>query len=184
MLIFQDIKIVWIVVIFLFAAFTDFLDGFIARRYNQVTDFGRRLDMIADRILMVSTIMAIISYLSINSLLSNEKIILMLLMVSREIISAPFLMIALVLKKRIIPHARFLGKLMTVMQGITFPLIVIGWRIAMPITIFTCIIGIITSGYFIYDSVINPNNKFQTDLDKKYAAGIVSRKINTPGKKQ
>jgi len=41
-------------VIFAFAAISDFLDGFIAKRRNMITDFGRLMDPIADKILVLS----------------------------------------------------------------------------------------------------------------------------------
>ncbi|MDP3804401.1 MAG: CDP-alcohol phosphatidyltransferase family protein, partial [Candidatus Omnitrophota bacterium] len=37
--------------IFLLASFTDLLDGFLAKRTNQITDFGKLMDPIADKIL-------------------------------------------------------------------------------------------------------------------------------------
>lgn len=47
-----DLRYVISGVIFLIASFTDFLDGYIARRYHMVTDRGKLLDSIADKILV------------------------------------------------------------------------------------------------------------------------------------
>jgi CDP-diacylglycerol--glycerol-3-phosphate 3-phosphatidyltransferase len=48
------------VAIFLIAAATDWLDGYVARKRNQITDFGKLLDPIADKLLMVSAFIALV----------------------------------------------------------------------------------------------------------------------------
>ncbi|MDD5173779.1 MAG: CDP-diacylglycerol--glycerol-3-phosphate 3-phosphatidyltransferase [Candidatus Omnitrophota bacterium] len=45
---------------FLAASFTDILDGYIAKKYNIVTDFGRLMDPIADKILVLSAFLAFV----------------------------------------------------------------------------------------------------------------------------
>lgn len=47
-----DIKYIIAGVLFLIASLTDFIDGYIARKYNLVTDFGKVMDAIADKVLV------------------------------------------------------------------------------------------------------------------------------------
>lgn len=53
--------------VFIFASFTDFLDGFFARRRNLVSDLGKLLDPIADKILIIGVLLAFLQLGVINA---------------------------------------------------------------------------------------------------------------------
>lgn len=50
------------IVVFVIAASTDFLDGYWARRYNQITKLGRMLDPFVDKIIICAAMIALVGY--------------------------------------------------------------------------------------------------------------------------
>src|SRR5262245_57339044 len=48
-------------IVFIVAAFTDYIDGIIARRYGAVSDFGKLLDPLADKILVMAALVMLAS---------------------------------------------------------------------------------------------------------------------------
>ena len=56
-----DLKYIIAGVLFIIASLTDFFDGYIARKYNLVTDFGKLIDAIADKVLVNSVLIILAS---------------------------------------------------------------------------------------------------------------------------
>lgn len=56
-----DLKYIIAGILFIIASLTDFLDGKLARKYNMVTDFGKMLDAIADKVLVNSVLIILAS---------------------------------------------------------------------------------------------------------------------------
>lgn len=51
-----DLKYIIVGILFITASLTDFLDGYVARKYNLVTDFGKMIDAISDKLLTNSVL--------------------------------------------------------------------------------------------------------------------------------
>lgn len=104
-------NIVWInyclAGLFVIFSITDFLDGFIARRYAQISSFGRLIDPMADKFLLYSTLVA---------LLAVQKIffVWVLILIGREFFILGLRLIALEHKFSV--PVSILGKIKTVMQ--------------------------------------------------------------------
>ena len=106
--------------LFVVAAFTDFLDGYIARKYNLVTDFGKFLDPIADKLLVASVLFMI----AIDGTIPNPwGVIVVTIIMSRELIIDAFRLIACT--KGIVLAADIVGKAKTMVQCWTMPLCIL-----------------------------------------------------------
>lgn len=100
----------WIALaIFCVASFTDFLDGKIARKYNLVTNFGKFMDPLADKLLVCS---ALVCFVELNLLPSWFVIII----IAREFIISGFRLIAS--DNGVVIAASWWGKFKTVFQMI------------------------------------------------------------------
>lgn len=98
----------WVaLVIFCVASLTDMLDGKIARKYNLVTNFGKFMDPLADKLLVCT---ALICLTSMNRL----NVIVVLVIIAREFIISGFRLVAS--DNGIVIAASYWGKFKTVSQ--------------------------------------------------------------------
>jgi CDP-diacylglycerol--glycerol-3-phosphate 3-phosphatidyltransferase len=105
--------------LFLLSAFTDFLDGFIARRYGQITSLGILLDPIADKLLTSSTLISL-AYVKLCDPFSVIAI------VGRE--EAVTGMRAIAASRGLVIPASAGGKLKTALIMVSITLILLGVR--------------------------------------------------------
>ena len=107
-------------VLFVLAAVTDFLDGYIARKYNLVTDLGKFLDPIADKLLVISVLLMIVVD---GTIPGPWGLIVVTIIISRELIVDAFRLIAS--NKGLVLAADIWGKAKTMVQCWTMPLCIL-----------------------------------------------------------
>ena len=105
------------VVIFIVASLTDFLDGYIARSRNMVTNFGKFMDPLADKLLVSA---ALISMVSLGDLAAWVVIVI----ISREFAITGFRTLAM--EANVVMAASWWGKIKTTTQMIMIIVLLCG----------------------------------------------------------
>src|SRR5699024_10675864 len=101
--------------IFIVASFTDLLDGKIARKYNLVTNFGKFMDPLADKLLVCSALICLIQ-------LEQLPAWMVIIIISREFIISGFRLVAS--DNGVVIAASYWGKFKTVFQMIAVILLI------------------------------------------------------------
>lgn len=140
----SNIPLTWILVdiIFIIASITDKLDGYIARSRNQVTTFGKFLDPLADKILVIS---ALILLVEINRIPAWIAIIVL----AREFMVSGYRLVAMEKGGMVISASKW-GKIKTVTQMIAIILAFVDTN-----TFCACLSGNLTWGEFILNLVVS-----------------------------
>ena len=94
-------------IVFIVASLTDTADGYIARRYNYITTFGKFMDPLADKLLVCSAMICLVDLGRIESWI-------VIIIIAREFIISGFRLIAV--EKGVVIAANYWGKFKTVFQ--------------------------------------------------------------------
>ena len=111
--------------IFALAAFTDFLDGYIARKYNMVTNLGKFLDSSADKVLVLATLFMLVDARILPPVWGA---VCGAIIITREIMISCLRMIAAA--KGTVMAADKLGKIKTFLQDVSIVVLMVAFGIA------------------------------------------------------
>ncbi len=138
--------------IFIVASLTDMLDGKIARKYNLVTNFGKFMDPLADKLLVCAALICLVE-------LGQLPAWMVIVIVSREFIISGFRLVAA--EQGIVIAASYWGKFKTTFQMIAIILMIVDLRVLNPATWLCTWIALILTVVSLVD-YIQKNHKVLT----------------------
>lgn len=106
-------------VLYIIAALTDWADGWVARRFNMITDFGKLMDALADKVLNVGIFVVLVT---IPDLLGVWAVFLVLIILAREFLITGLRQVAAV--RGVVLAAENSGKIKTVFQIISAAMLI------------------------------------------------------------
>lgn len=106
--------------VFLLASVTDLIDGWYARRYDMVTDFGKLMDPMADKLLVMAALVVLVAQ-------GRAPWLAAVLALGREFVVSGVRLVAAA--KGIVVAADKLGKVKTVLQMIAIPMLLLSWAL-------------------------------------------------------
>lgn len=137
---YMGIPIEWLIMdlIFIIASITDKLDGYLARKNNQVTTFGKFLDPLADKILVLAAMVMLVQMAKLPAWIP-------IIVISREFIVSGYRLVAVEKGGKVIAASKW-GKLKTVTQMIAIILAFLDQN-----AFGACFLGMLQSG----DAILN-----------------------------
>ena len=104
-------------IVYALTGFTDMLDGKIARKYNLVTDFGKFIDPLADKFMVIGSAIAILVWMMLRGQTTQALVFVwvVLIILLREL-GVTSLRLVVAGKSGIVVAASMLGKIKTVSQ--------------------------------------------------------------------
>lgn len=113
-IVFGNVSLLYFIgaIVFLVASITDYFDGYLARKYNLITNYGKFMDPIADKLLVNSLLIILISPQMTGQI--GVLPLFVILMIGRDIVVDGFRLVAANQNK--VLAANIFGKLKTVLQ--------------------------------------------------------------------
>ena len=139
--------------IFIFASLTDMLDGKIARKYNLVTNFGKFMDPLADKLLVCSALICLIE-------LGQIPAWVVIVIISREFIISGFRLVAS--DNGVVIAASYWGKFKTVFQMLAVILMILNLPALAMVTNLLLVIAVALTIISLVDYVVK-NRKVLTE---------------------
>ena len=139
--------------VFIVASLTDLLDGKIARKYNMVTNFGKFMDPLADKLLVCSALICLVE-------LGQLPAWMAIIIVSREFIISGFRLVAA--ERGIVIAASYWGKFKTTFQMIAVILMIVDLPVLWVATLACTWIALLLTVISLFD-YIGKNHKILTD---------------------
>lgn len=166
--------------IFIIASLSDMVDGKIARKYNMVSNFGKFMDPLADKLLVCSALVCLLRLYSEQSVLF---LYLVLLIIARDFVIQGFRLVAS--DQGVVIAAGWLGKIKTTLQ-----MIMIGFLIGYlelpdvePIHIICVVLEYIVAFFTVYSlfDYLYKNRYIFKDMDKGKLGGKRKEKPENAG---
>lgn len=138
--------------VFAVASFTDFLDGYLARKYKLITNLGKFLDPVADKILVSAAMILMLTKPEFFTTVGDWALICagcsVALILARELMVSGFRMVAA--STGMVIAADKVGKVKTVCQMVSLLLLLIWAGLAefIPDLLFTQIVNYVGLGFF------------------------------------
>ena len=146
----------WIALaIFIIASLTDLIDGKIARKHNLVTNFGKFMDPLADKLLVSAAMICLVE-------LGRLPAWIVVIIISREFIISGFRLIAS--DNGVVIAASYWGKFKTTFQMIMICLLIADIQMIRPVTAIVTAIALILTVVSLVDYIIKNKNVMKEDV--------------------
>jgi cardiolipin synthase len=164
----------WRIPIIAAAALSEFLDGFLARRWRAVTSLGQLLDPIADKLFILSTIGVLIHE-------HRVTVLQFILLAARDIVVAiGTASVIAEIKKASVPHLkpRWSGKVATTFQFTLLFVLFTDWAIVEPFLYITIVLSVISAVDYLYAVLHRRFDPIDLDLDIRTEPQTEKRPVN------